>query len=364
MSLQPSNYAQLAKQAFGIDSGGTMFLAMRAPADATVISPITDLLVGTNSESKLETQLGINGSVFSLVADRDMKTFVATDALISTDPVIAADGERILAHHIRILAVAAAMEHMHGRGQNPTGVPFYRQDELRTYLDGAGARFIFTNVEMSALLRSVNLAGVFPLPVYSDKVISAAAHLVDAYCATIGIRIANRQQATRFMLGIRGYLIPELTRLLAANNDATADQVLAITNPQIVDATARYTEQLPFNVNANLFPMPDFYTIAQGGTYLVPSFDVGSNGNGPFKDNDLHLNPNPTDANHFFPGTSQVTAVSIPVINAAQVSAVLNADKTVTIRALPGFTGITYFDYTVTHSRGDVEQGRVYVRVR
>jgi hypothetical protein len=357
----PTNYAAVDKQAFGIDAAAGMFVNYRAPADATVITPLTTLLVGANTEAKLESQLGIDGGVFGLATDRALKTFVPIDALTSSDSTTAADGERLLASHIRVMAVAAALQHMTGAPSDPSGVKIYDMNGLRAYLDGVGTQFIFTNANMSALLGT---GGAFPRPTYRPDVISAAAHLVDAYAATIGIRIANRQQATRFTLGIWGYLVPTITRLLQANDAATASEILAVNNQQILDATARFSEQLPFDANDNFFPAPDFYPIARGGVYTVPAVDVGSNGDGPLNSNDIHIEPDTTSGNHFFPGASQVTAVTVPQANASEVSAVLNGDGTVTIRPAAAFTGVTYFDYTVRHSRGDIKQGRVYVMVR
>lgn len=360
----PSNYASVAKTAFGIDASAGMLLSNAAPADATVISPLTTLLVGSNNEAKLETQLGINGSVFGLAVDRPIKSFVPTDALASTDPTVLADGERLLAHHIRVLAVAAAFEHMTSAASDPSGTKSYNIGGVRSYLDTAPSQFLYTNANMAALLSTVNFGGISPQPVYRSDVLSAAAHLVNAYASAIGVRIANRQQATRFTLGIWGYLVPELTRLLKANDAATASEILALTSQQVLDATVRFNEQLPFDPNDNFFPAPDFYPIPRGGAYIVPAVDVGSNGDGPLNSNDIHIEPNISDGNHFFPGTSQVTAVTIPTNNFTEISAVLNADGTVTIRPSASFTGVTYFDYTVRHSRGDVEQGRVYVLVR
>jgi Bacterial Ig domain len=359
----PSNYATVEKQAFGLDSAGVFLFGGVAPAEATVISPLTILLYAANNEDKLETQLGINGSLFGLSTNRPIMTFVPTDALTSTDAAVAADGERLLAHHLRVLAVGAALEHM-AAPADPSGLKRYNIDGVKRFLDAAPARFIFNNSDMTALLRTVDFGGRFPKPVYRDDVFSAAAHLVNAYASTIGVRIASREQAAKFQIGIWGYLVPELTRLLEANDAATAAEVLAITNSQILAEISRYSEQLAFDVNDNYFPSPDFYSIAKGGSYLVPSFDEGSNGNGPLTSNDIHLNPDPVSANHFGSGSAKVTSLSVPQVNISEISVTLNADGTVLIRPAANFVGVTYFDYTATHPRGDVEQGRVYVRVR
>jgi hypothetical protein len=80
------------------------------------------------------------------------------------------------------------------------------------------------------------------------------------------------------------------------------------------------------------------------------------------------VSPQESDGNHFYSGSSTglstVTAVSVPAANTGEITATFNPDGTILVRPKTGFTGVTYFDYTVTHLRGDVEQGRAYVRVR
>jgi hypothetical protein len=363
---RPSNYATIDKFAYGLDTAGVFYTWAQASADTLVISPISHLMVSSNTESKLETQLGINGSVFGLQTNRDLKTFSATDAITSTDPEIAADGERLLAHHLRIHLLNAALANFGPREPDPTGIGDFLPTQsyvtnftLANYLASASATFIYTNANMVTLLNSFpGISGAN----YRADVMSAAAHLINAYAAAIGVRISSREQAARFMIGIKGYLVPELNRLLAANDAANATRVLAVTTSSILAETARYTEQAPFDINDSYFPSPDFYTLAPGGSKLVDATDVGSNGDGPFTSNDLHLRPTPTQG-PFFRGISMITAVNVPAINAGQVAATLNPDGTVLIRALAGFSGVTWFDYTTRHDQGDIEMGRVYVRV-
>lgn len=360
----PSNYASIEKSAFGFDLAGGFIGGATAPADATVISPLTSLLTGSNTEAKLERQLGLDGSVFQLSTDRAIKTYSPSLALASTDPNEVAEGQRLVATHLRILAVSTALAYMGGNGLDPSGVRFNQRELLRTFLDNAPAQFIFTNSVMSQILRSAAPNGQSG-PVYSDQVISAAAHLVDAYCATLGVRIATPEEAARWQLGIYGYLIPELTRLLRANDSATAIEFLAITNPQILAATQRFTEQIPVTATQGFFPQPDFYPIASGATRIVPAVDEGSNGDGPLNSNDFALRSSETNGIGGGETDTSVTAVTVPSANAGQVSAVLNSDGTISITARAGFTGVTYFDYTVRLKfGGETRQGRVYLIAR
>jgi hypothetical protein len=364
----PANYAAIAKLGFGIDSAGSMFFTHQAAADARVLSPVTMLLAGGVSEAKLERQLGIAGSVFQLAADRDLRTFAPAEALASGDAELATEAERLLAHHLRIDMLNAALNEFNTRDQDPTGAATFLGTmpgasgglSLGAGLNAAPDQFLFTNERMAALLGSYPaIAGAG----YRADVMSAAAHLINAYAALIATRVSSRERAAQLKIGIKGYLVPEIKRLLRANTAAAAVDALAVTTPRMESEIARYAEQLPFDANDNFFPSPDFYNIAVGGSKLVDATDVGSNGDGPFNSNDIHAEPRLNDGNHFFPGVSEVTAVTVPVANAGQISATLNADGTVLIRPAAGFSGVTWFDYTVRHTRGDVKQGRVYVRV-
>jgi hypothetical protein len=365
----PTNYAQIAKAGFGIDSAGSMFFNHIAPADATVISALTMLLAGGVPEAKLETQLGIAGSVFQLAADRDLRTFSPTQSLTSSDTAIVGDAERLFAHHLRIDMLNAVLNEFRPNALNPTGSDTFLATlpggagglSLAAGLNAAPSEFLFTNDRMVALLNSY---GTITSAGYRSDVMSAAAHLINAYASVVSTRVASRERAAQLKIGIKGYLLPEIKRLLQANSATAASAALAVTSAQMEAEIARYAEQLPFDPNDNFFPSPDFYDLPLGGSKLVDATDVGSNGDGPFNSNDIHAEPRLNDGNHFFPGESQITAATVPALNAAQISATLNADGTVLIRPAAGFTGVTWFDYTVRHARGDTKQGRVYVRVR
>jgi hypothetical protein len=230
----------------------------------------------------------------------------------------------------------------------------YDYQSLGAYIAAHNGAFLFDNSEMSRFLASLDPAGR-----YRPDVISAAAHLVDAYSAAIGVQLADTDQAARFTLGIRGWLLDEVDLLLRANTAAAAAAASAVTSQQILDRTVRYRETLPFPAAGFFFPAPDFYSLAAGGQLVVPTqgnFSTGAN--------DFYAN-GPTGSIGFFPGTNETLSVSVPAANAGQVSAVLRGDGTILVTALGGFTGVTWFDYAVRHTDGgDQGAGRVYVTVR
>jgi hypothetical protein len=152
-----------------------------------------------------------------------------------------------------------------------------------------------------------------------------------------------------------------MTKLLRANSAAAASAISALTTTNILDATQRYAEQLPFDSNDNFFPVPDFFEMSQGSSILAPS-QVSGASYLALNANDLHASASDTGAN-FLPGISTVTSVEVPSANQGQIRAVLGSDGAVTITALGNYIGVTYFDYVVQHQRGDVKKGRVYVNI-
>lgn len=354
----PADYRAVAKAAYGIDTADGQTTSVSAPAGATTVSPLTTLLTGTNTEARLERQLGI----FGTTADRDLLTFAPSDALVSGDATAASDAGRLIMHNIRVMILAAALQTA-ASPPDPSGIKIYNYDGVRRYLEAAPFDLIFSNQGLVPFLRSVDFGGRFPVPVYRDDVVEAAARLIVTYSFAMGLRIETREEAAKFKLGIWGYLAPQLTRLFDENSAAAAARVSAITNADVLNGIAIFGTHPAIDVNDSFFPQPDFYVIAPGATRVVPPVDEGFNGDGPLNSNDVHAQPSPTDGNHFVPGRSTVTDVSVPAANAGQVTATRAADGTVTIRAAPGFSGVTFFEYTVSHQQGDVERARVYVIV-
>lgn len=358
----PADYRAVAKTAFGIDTADGQTAAASAPAGATTVSPLTTLLTGTNTEARLERQLGIIGTGFATTADRELLTFVPSAALASGDANAASDAERLIMHNIRVMILAAALQTA-ASPPDPSGTKIYNYDGVRRYLEAAPNDLFFSNQGLIPFLRSVDFGGRFPVPVYRDDVVEAAARLIVTYSFAMGLRIESREEAAQFKLGIWGYLAPQLTRLFDENSAAAAARVGAITNADVLNGIAVFGSHPAIDVNDSFFPQPDFYLIAPGATRVVPPVDEGFNGDGPLNSNDVHAQPSASDGNHFVPGRSTVTDVSVPAANAGQVTATRAADGTVTIRAAPGFSGVTFFEYTVSHQQGDVERARVYVIV-
>jgi hypothetical protein len=337
----------------GVDHASSMLVVFRAPPASRAFSPVTTLIDWAQSQDAVKRAFGLDNGVFSLSTDPDLAKYDAITALASPDEDTRREGARVAAANLRAMAVAAAAERMGQEGFDPSYTQF-RYQIVGEHIASRPNSFLFTNAQMSDLL-----AAAAPPGRYRADVISAAAHLVDAYAAALGVQVADIQQAARYTLGIRGYLLEELDVLLRANSAAAAAAAQAVATGHILDRTVRYREALPFPAGF-FFPGPDFFSVAAGTQISVPS---SGSGNGSVTANDFYAN-GPSGSIGFFIGSSQTLSVSVPAANAGQVGAELRADNTILITPKAGFTGVTYFDYVARHNTGDQATGRVYVTVR
>lgn len=342
MSVQQIDSVSSTRQFFG------------GPANARILTPLSSVII-TSDQARVKRAFGLDQSLFSFIVDRDVLTFDAFTELSSADSQAVNDAGRMFAANIRVLALGSALPIFDG-SRVDTSVAFNipQLGEIGTYLAGRGPAFLFTNTNLSALLSSRTSAQR-----YRPEVISAAAHLIDAYVAAIPVSATDAATRGRYMLGIQGYLQPAMERLVQANTVAAANEALAVTSPMIIDATARYTETLPFNTTGFLFPLTDFYALPTATTRIIPAVDQGFNGDGPLTANDQFAAAD----NPFAACGCTLTSLSIPTRNGAEISAILNADKSINFTAVNNFVGVTYFDYVIRHdATGESQTGRVFVR--
>lgn len=358
-SFGPAPVANLSvypADALGVDQASSIFQRYKAPANARAITPLTTLIVAAGGDQAAVRQAFRlhAGGTYALAASTDLLQFDAIDAIESSDTQLQAEGARVLASNLRVEAVTAAVMHFPIPVAQFGNVFLHDYDRLGAFIAAHPATSLFDNATTSALLESLVTPGQF-----RPDVISGAAHLIDAYCATIGVHVTSTAQAARFKLGLEGYLVPALQKLLTENSAAAASAALAVTNNDIMIATERYLETVPFNATGFVFPGPDFLTLAPGATVTLPA-----------DGNDLmfHYAPISNDvsatASGLFGRDQQMVSVTVPAANASQVTAVLHGDGTITVGVAAGFTGVTYFDYRIRNTAiGEEAVGRVYLRV-
>jgi hypothetical protein len=338
-----------------------------------MVTPVTAMLVAPGSTAeKLKTQIGITGSLFGMVNDPDLVTYDAIEEAASGDAARAADAARMHAANVRSLAIQAALVTLaNGQGYKTPGIDMSYGDvrpgvtpteAVATRCLAAGpAQFIFQNDRMSQVvgcyLRDVAVTQPTP-PAYlqlSDTKIRAIAHMIDAYAAAMPVRLESSTEKARWMLGINGYLRPMIGHIATASTDNAAQAALAIFSPTIIAETSRYTEFLRYNETGRYMTSPDFL-ILNGITTL--NFQAGD-----LTGNDVIFSNERFNTRGIDRSVGVVQSISVPQVNATQISVAQNSSGNYTVSALNGFTGATYFDYVAKASNNEERTTRVYVRV-
>lgn len=355
-----ANFASYAKSAYGIDPSTNIAYRFRASPTAKLISPITHMLTLGTGQIVLKDQLGLNaGSNAGLSVDRDLETFDPFQALSSSDIATRADGERILARHLRLNAMACAASQF--------GFTAYPVSFLNCDFDKVGAHLAeyprataFDYSSISTLLLRNTRGSVF-----KPEIIPATTHVITLFLSLIPDRVSTPTEIAKYQLATAGYLAPLVSEISLDGTSKSANRAMSITLEEMRHAIMRYEEVPIFSPDARYFPAPDFYRMTKGTNIVVRASYNANNtaGDGPFTYNDIHIHPMPSSIFTTL-GEKFITAVEVPTTNTNEVHAHLNADGTVSITALGNFTGLTYFDYVTRHEKGDVARGRVYVWVQ
>lgn len=346
---------------FGVDRASSMWIAYTAPKGSVIFSPVTSLAAYAGGQAAVKRALGLDGGLFSLATDRDLITFSVSEGLQSPDAAVRADAERLAAANLRVLAVTIPLN-----GNTPYSPATPAYDRLGSFV-GANPAFLFNNAAMTNYW-----TGVWG-STYHPRVVSAVAHLINAYAATIPVRIADDASARKYMLGIYGYLAPELQRLLTSNSPTEADAALAVTTTDILAAIAVFQDGPAFPTSGRFFPAPNFFEATSNLIYIRgdgngnPDPGGQTVGSGTLEDNDLFAQGIAEGPTGFFPNDSTVTGVSVPAAFSSSISASLldfSGSHWVEVRALNGFRGRAAVDYQVRYPTGATGTARVYLNFR
>lgn len=340
---------------YGIDTASSTVVESYAPRGSRVFSPVTSLVRFAGSQSAVKRALGLDSGIFSLAQDRELTTFNPATAILSGDADARAEGERLAAANLRVLAIVAAFS-----AQN-TYLPFEQKyDDLGAFI-GRDPGFLFTNATMSSYLTERFGSRLSP------KVISAMAHLINAYAATIPVRVGDEATARRFMLGIHGYLAPELGRLLNGNSASDADAALAVTTATIQSEIQTYRDGNSILLGTKFFPGPNFAETSGNEIVLQADLSVVSSSSLALTSNDLYVSGIADGPIGLFGNqATTITSVTVPAVFSSSITATLGTGtfREVRVRPSGAFRGRAYFDYAARHPSGATGTGRVYVNFR
>jgi hypothetical protein len=156
-------------------------------------------------------------------------------------------------------------------------------------------------------------------------------------------------------------LEPRLVTLLKANPAAAAAEAMRTNIFLIPEETKIFREHLPFPTTGYFFPTTDFF-LGVSGTPIRINTRWTATANGSIVGEDYFWQA-AADGGGLASPQQGIDAISVSSANAGRITATLAGD-TITVNAIPGFTGVAYFDYQVTYLPGEQGAGRVYVRFR
>lgn len=360
-----TDYASRFKRSDVFDHETGSRIIMNAPANLRMVTPVTSMLVAPGSTAaKLKTQLGINGSLFGMVNDPDLATFDAVSETESGDAARAAEGARMHAANVRVLAITTGLSAIvEANGFTRPGYNSVLGDirDTNTPIEALTAKclnsgpnqFIFQNDRMTQVVQCY--ASNFSFLQLSTTKAQAVAHLIDAYAAALPVRLESQNDKARWILGLSGYLRPLIGQLVSAQGDTLAQAALSITTPTILNETARYAEHYRYNETGLFNPAPDYFVLT-GATSLSFSSSV-------LVANDVVFSNERFNTRGIDSSQGTIQSVSVPSANASQITVVAGASDSYTLTALSGFRGVSYFDYVSTARNGEQRTARAYVRV-
>ncbi|PWR23903.1 cadherin-like domain-containing protein [Zavarzinia compransoris] len=321
-SFVASNFTGIMTATGGIDTGNGVALSdivLRAPAGATVITPLTTLMVAGATEAEVI-------AAFGLAAGTDIDRL---DALAGVKAGTAGAAAVLTAGHVATVTIRA-LAALNGESftaaatrlaDSLTGqaVDFTSKDVLKAYIKGADA---VTADRAASLIGAVN-----------DALLDRAANPLGA-----GLQAAS-------LLG-QTVLIADLQRFLAAPaEEAWAALTARYSGQTLTDLITAAEGALPA-ANAEVIAGIDHLLTDAGKPAVVKAADLLKN-------------------DHSVDGDAlSLTGVEVPAAQAGRLAVVFDAATgTLTVTPAAGFTGLASFTYLGKDAEGNAFKGTVLVDV-
>ena len=185
-------------EATGLDSvSGFVFSGMRAPAGATILSPLTTLILAQGSETAVRSALGLAGGTDGLAASNNLLTFDPVSGLRSTDLAMAQDAARITSLNVQLMALAAIAKDTNGDPVDMNVSMVEGSRYLAELINANGTvRLSDKNLLLEVLKKSRYQFGT------TGEQLDAMATLLAKYFALVPPRLASEQDARAWGDGV------------------------------------------------------------------------------------------------------------------------------------------------------------------
>lgn len=331
-------------EAFGPDTAdGFIVSALRTPAGATVISPVTTIIDLVGDQASVRRAFGLSTAGMAIRDGTDLLRFDAAQKLNDADPTTASEAARVTAVNFRILASALLLSRFQG---SPVDVGSGTGDEGVRYLaeviKETGSADMTNKETILRALRKGN--GLYP---YSAEQLDVAAETFAEFMSTVPTSFPDLATAFRYELAFRFYALAKIKTVFAGYPSTDIASVRALTVDDMRGAVALFADTPRPVVGNSFYALPDYQEIR--GTSLIPL---------------AALTRNDVSAPPFGIGDfpKEVIGVSVDPKFNGRIAALLSSDG-VRVDTATGFLGYVYFDYRI-RSGGQESTARVHVFVR
>lgn len=357
----------------GVEKYSSIYRGMGVKNSTNAVSPLTNIITDSLTEADVRRLFGMgSGGPYAVPSDV---------SLVQYSSAVFPGGDArlpgaIYAANLRVEALRWATW-LFRQQASLSRDSVYRQIEV-TFFQMQPSLSAYVARKPAASLVTVGeltdyLGGLRPTtrPV-RDDVIQAAALLLSRYFDAAKQIDTNAAITPRYSLLQYSYVHDVLVELYLKNSAAAAADVSSITTAQLVTLADSYTDPQPLPTGTFL-PATDVLHLAPSGSATVyryyPMLDPLLSWQPNMLGNDVDYGAgtytitNGTTPSFGDQADGTVTAVRVPAKFAGAITATLQANQSAIVQAKPGFTGVAWFEYDATSTRGNNTTGRVYVTV-
>ncbi|WP_342250705.1 hypothetical protein [Sphingomonas sp. OTU376] len=344
--------ASMAMQAWGRDSvTGLPLTIMNAPAGATVISPYSALVFAHGNEAAVRSALGLASGTDAIRATLNPLTFNPAQNLANSDAAVARDAARMTSVNLQLFVMGILGKATNGDRPDTAGpIDLSSRYLAELVREGVGLRLTDRAVILAALRKTA-------YKVSGDERLGRMADYISAYFRAIPALLGNPAEARAWM---HAFQFGVLADIQAPGFSAPG---LVVPDEAAIRATAATFMDAPAPVGTAFFTTTDYRELSN---HPIAAMDyravlTGCNSHLALptcNDSEGYLGMNIVDGQP----VARVTAVAPK--DPAVLSVTVNADGSMTIARVGGFTGLTWFSYTAQMPSGATATGRAYVRMR
>lgn len=245
--------ATVRMEATGLDASTALFFSqMRAPAGATIISPLTALIDAAGSEANVRSALGLNSGANALRGSIALTTFNPALNLASSDADMRHNAMQLTRLNLQLLAMAAVLKDTNG---DPVDFPVNLLDSstnMAQQISATGKLELTDPATIRALFdRSRYRFGSPP------EQLDALAGLMARYNAAIPTNFADADAVRGWAWGFRFDIMVDFKTLASGWPNQNAPRITAINDAQMRSIAARFAA-LTAPVPAPFMAVPDY----------------------------------------------------------------------------------------------------------